>query len=187
MKQQAAPNPSLSRVRERAGGDAGISSRMRRARGTVPACRPERALQVRARALRSHSTDAERLLWQRLRDRRLEGFKFRRQHPVAGYIADFACLEARLIVELDGGQHFEPEAQVKDQGRTAVLQRAGFTVLRFDNRQMLQETDAVLAVVRDWLLVTHPHPNPLPRAGEGASDPNPPRPAGEGVQVQETP
>ena len=140
---QIAPHSSLSRLRERAG------------------------VRVHARDLRTASTDAERLLWHHLRDRRLAGFKFRRQHPVAPYIADFACLEAGLIVELDGGQHFEAEAMAADRRRTQTLEAAGFTVLRFDNRQLLQETEAVLASIGDWLLTRHPHPSPLPQAGEG--------------------
>ena len=144
----AAPLPSsLSRVRERAG--------------------------VRARELRTHSTDAERLLWQRLRDRRLAGYKFRRQHPVGAYFADFVCIEAGLVVELDGGQHFEVDAIAADQQRSSALARAGFAVLRFDNRQMLQETDAVLTHIRDGLLARHPHPSPLPQAGEGVKPRNP--------------
>ncbi len=140
---QKAPHSSLSRLRERAG------------------------VRVHARDLRTGSTDAERMLWYHLRDRRLAGFKFRRQHPVAPYIADFACLEAGLIVELDGGQHFEAETMAADQRRTKVLEAAGYTVLRFDNRQLLKETEAVLAAIRDRLLKVHPHPNPLPQAGEG--------------------
>jgi len=134
---------SLSRVRERAG--------------------------VRARELRRSSPDAERALWQRLRNRQLGGFKFRRQHPIGSYFADFACLEAQLIVELDGGQHFEPAALEADARRTEALSRHGFHVLRFDNRQALTETDAVLTHILHWLESHHPHPNPLPQAGEGAS------------------
>jgi very-short-patch-repair endonuclease len=123
---------------------------------------------VRARELRTNSTDAERLLWRHLRNRGLAGFKFRRQHPVASFVADFACIEARLVIELDGGQHFEPEAMEADARRTALLQRAGFDVLRFDDRQVLQESEAVLASIRQWLVSRHPHPSPLPQAGEGA-------------------
>ena len=90
---------------------------------------------MRARELRHGATDAEQHLWRRLRDRRLSGHNFRRQHPVGGFIADFACLEAKLIVEVDGGQHFEAEGEMKDQRRTASLECAGFAVLRFDNRK----------------------------------------------------
>ncbi|MCW5636719.1 MAG: endonuclease domain-containing protein [Rubrivivax sp.] len=142
---------------------------------------------MRARELRASSTDAERLLWRHLRNRHLAGHKFRRQHPIAGFIADFACLEAHLVIELDGGQHFEPDAVAADGRRTKALARAGFHVMRFDNRQMLAETGAVLASIEDWLAKHHPHPSPLPRAGEGVSHPHPgPLPhAGEGVEDKE--
>ena len=141
---RAGPQPdSLSRARERA--------------------------EVRARALRSNATEAERNLWQRLRNRQLGGWKFRRQHPVGPYVADFACVEAQLIVELDGGQHFEPEAQIADERRTEALRKLGFSVLRFDNRQALAETDAVLTAILQWLDLHHPHPSPLPPAGEGVN------------------
>ena len=132
-----------------------------------PLSRTRERPRVRARELRRSSPDAERLLWRHLRDHRLGGFKFRRQHPIGPFFADFACIEARLVVELDGSQHFEPEAVQADARRTQMLKANGFHVLRFDDRQMLTETDAVLSVIHDWLLTHHPHPNPLPRAGEG--------------------
>ena len=144
--QDAALPSSLSRLRERAGVRA----------------------EARARSLRAASTDAEQRLWHHLRNRRLDGLMFRRQHPIGAFVADFACLEAKLVVEVDGGQHFEPAAEAADLRRTAALQRAGFSVLRFDNRQVLTETDAVLVAIDDWLRGHHPHPCPLPRAGEGA-------------------
>ena len=124
---------------------------------------------MRARALRETSTDAERLLWKHLRDRRLDGYKFRRQHPIASYFADFACDEASLVVELDGGQHFEPEAAQADAKRTAALRSNGWQVLRFDNRQMLEQTESVLSVIHQWLRSNHSHPKPLPPAGEGVN------------------
>ena len=130
---------------------------------------PGRALQVRARELRQTSTDAERSIWRHLRNRQLDGWKFRRQLPVGQYFADFACIEAGLIVELDGAQHFEPEAADSDERRSAVLAKLGFTVLRFDDRQALTETEGVLAVIKQWPDLHHPHPNPLPHAGEGAN------------------
>jgi very-short-patch-repair endonuclease len=122
---------------------------------------------VRARELRRFSPDAERALWQRLRDRQLDGYKFRRQRPVGRYFADFACLEAQLIVELDGGQHFEPEAMQNDAHRTAELNALGFHVLRFNDREALTERDAVLTRILNWLHAHHPHPDPLPQAGGG--------------------
>ena len=124
---------------------------------------------MRARALREFSTDAERVLWSRLRDRRLAGYKFRRQHPVGAFFADFACVEAGLVVELDGGQHYEGPAEAADERRTSALAQHRFHVLRFSNRDLLIETDAVLTVIRDWLVGHHPHPSPLPQAGEGVN------------------
>ncbi len=129
--------------------------------------RERERVRVRARALRQSSPDAEKLLWRHLRDRRLGGFKFRRQYPVGTFFADFACVEARLIVELDGGQHFEPRAVAADARRTQVLAANGFRVLRFDDRQMLLEAAAVLTAIHGWLQSNHPHPDPLPPAGEG--------------------
>jgi len=134
---------SLSRLRERAG--------------------------VRVRALRNQATDAEQLLWLHLRNRQLGGFKFRRQHRISSFIADFACIEAGLVIELDGGQHFEPEGEVRDARRTSVMRESGFSVLRFDNRQVLTQTQAVLTAILVWLEPKHPHPNPHPQAGEGAT------------------
>ncbi|RMG34993.1 MAG: DUF559 domain-containing protein [Gammaproteobacteria bacterium] len=95
-----------------------------------------------ARAVRHNPTDAERHLWQRLRNRQLQGFKFRRQHPVGPYIVDFLCDQAKLVVELDGGQH---QAQTEyDQERTRFLERKGYRVVRFWNDQVFKETEAVL-------------------------------------------
>ncbi|MFZ2653228.1 MAG: endonuclease domain-containing protein [Burkholderiaceae bacterium] len=128
----------------------------------------ERA-RVRARELRRTSPDAEQKLWQRLRNRQLCGRKFRRQHPIDRYFADFACVEVGLIVELDGGQHCEPEAIRADDDRTAVLNAAGFQVLRFSDRDALAQTDAVMSSILNWLETYHPHPEPLPPAGEGVT------------------
>ncbi len=82
-----------------------------------------------ARNLRQLATDAEHRLWQRLRNRQVCGAKFRRQHPVPPYIVDFVCLEKKLVIEADGGQHIEQ--QTYDEKRTAFLQAQGFRVLRF--------------------------------------------------------
>ncbi|MBI2114345.1 MAG: endonuclease domain-containing protein [candidate division NC10 bacterium] len=103
----------------------------------------------RARALRSTPTEAERALWKHLRMRQIEGHKFRRQQPLGRYVVDFVCLEKKLIVELDGGQH--PEQVARDTERTAWLERQGFRVLRFWNHQVLNETDAVREAIREVL------------------------------------
>ena len=131
--------------------------------------RSRERVRVRARALRRASPDAERALWHRLRDRQIEGAKFRRQRPIGGYFADFACLESKLVIELDGGQHFAADAVEADARRTQALGKLGFTVLRFSDREALTETDAVVLVIHTWLVAhrTYPHPNPLPQAGEG--------------------
>ena len=105
----------------------------------------DRIAQTRAKALRKHSTDAERYLWTHLRQRQLEGFRFRRQVPVSSYIADFACIEAGLIIELDGGQH---QLQARyDEQRDAAIEICGFRVLRFWNNQVFEEMPAVLEVI----------------------------------------
>ena len=99
-------------------------------------------LLTRARELRKNSTDAEKHLWQKLRNRQLEGYKFKRQVPIGHYIVDFLCVSANLIVELDGGQHTEQQAY--DDKRTALLESKGFTVVRFWNDEVLQNIDSVL-------------------------------------------
>ena len=112
-----------------------------------------------ARKLRSGMTDAEIRLWQRLRGRHLAGCKFRRQHPLLDYVVDFVCLERRLIVEVDGGQHMASEG---DRVRDERLREAGFQVLRFWNNQVLQETDAVTTAIWTALQTASLNPIPLP-------------------------
>jgi very-short-patch-repair endonuclease len=120
MNSKAGASDSLSRLRERAG--------------------------VRARELRKNQTAAEILLWNRLRNRQLLGLKFRRQRPVGSYIADFACIEAGLVIELDGGQHVEQA--VYDSARMQAMKQLGFRTLRFWNHEVLNETEAVLEKIR---------------------------------------
>jgi very-short-patch-repair endonuclease len=112
-----------------------------------------------ARELRNASTEAERQLWFHLRNRRLGGYKFRRQVVVDGYIVDFLCLEAKLIIEADGGQHCINRFQ--DEVRSTHLERLGYRVVRFWNHEILFETEAVLSSILDELLRS-PHPNPSP-------------------------
>ena len=99
----------------------------------------------RARQLRRTSTDAERHLWRHLRRGNMAAYKFRRQFPIAGYIVDFACLPAMLVVEIDGGQHLA--AQDYDAVRTRRLEANGYRVLRFWNDEVLLQTEAVLEVI----------------------------------------
>ncbi len=128
---------------------------------------------TRARLLRRNQTDAERKMWMLLRDRRFEGVKFRRQAPIGPYIADFCCLDARLIIEKDGGQHASDSGTQIDAQRTAWLQQEGFRVLRFWNDEIFTNIEGVLTQIAaalgiDWTLET-PHPGPLPQ-GEREGD-----------------
>jgi very-short-patch-repair endonuclease len=104
-------------------------------------------------------TDAEIRLWQRLRGRQIAGCKFRRQHPFMDYVLDFVCLERRLVVEVDGGQHLD---NPRDQVRDRRLFEAGFDVLRFWNNQVLQEIDSVIEVILAALQKETPVPDPSP-------------------------
>ena len=113
-----------------------------------------------ARGLRRRMTDAERVLWRRLRSRRFEHWKFRRQHQISNYIVDVVCLAAGLIVELDGGQHLQNVTA--DAERTRELNQLGFRVLRFWNDDVLVRTDAVLEEILKALKRVPPHPGPLP-------------------------
>ena len=118
-----------------------------------------------ARRLRHDATDAEQLLWQRLRNRQLNGLKFRRQATVGPYVADFLCVEEKLIVEADGGQHSE----TADRRRTEFLESRGFRLLRFWNH-VLENIYGVLttiAAAAEKKERQNPSPNPLPHAGEG--------------------
>ena len=101
----------------------------------------------RARRLRSESTDAARRLWNRVRNRQL-GVKFRREYAIGPYFADFCSLEARLIIEVDGGQHDEPAQCRYDEERTRWLEDAGFKVIRFWDPDVLKETDSVIWQIR---------------------------------------
>jgi very-short-patch-repair endonuclease len=114
----------------------------------------------RARSLRGAQTDAEQALWHRLRNRRLDGWRFRRQHEIDLYIVDFVCADAALIVELDGGQH--GEQLIYDETRTRKLQEMGYRVLRFWNNDVLKNLDSVLEVIMEALASPTHHPNPLP-------------------------
>jgi very-short-patch-repair endonuclease len=93
------------------------------------------------RTLRKNLTEAERALWQELRGKQINNHKFRRQHIHENFILDFVCIEAKLIIEVDGDQHADHQQQ--DQKRTAQLEQAGFTVLRFWNNQVLNEIESV--------------------------------------------
>jgi very-short-patch-repair endonuclease len=120
--------------------------------------------------MRREQTDAERRMWSILRNGRLGGHKFRRQLPVCGYIVDFYCIESRVVVELDGGQHSEPSQKKYDDKRTCTLKEGGITVLRFWDHVVLKETDTVARAIYGCLQNSkEPSPQPSPGVpGEGA-------------------
>jgi very-short-patch-repair endonuclease len=118
------------------GGDAGTSS---------------------ARRLRQNRTDAERALWARLRRKQLNGARFRQQVPLGAYVVDFLCLEQRLIIEVDGGQH--ALATAEDEARTTWLEERGFRVMRFWNNDVLKNRDGVIdAILRALRAAVSPPP-----------------------------
>lgn len=110
---------------------------------------PPRLLRDRARDLRANQTDAERILWTRLRDRTLVGAKFRRQQPIGPFVADFCCMERGLVIEIDGGQHATDITA--DEQRTAFLPGEGYRVLRFWNNDVMKDIHAVLQVIQQAL------------------------------------
>jgi len=140
-----------------------------------------------ARRLRKTATNSENLIWQLLRKNQMLGYGFRRQHPLGNYILDFYCHQAKLVVELDGGQHDDPKQRAHDEKRTDYLATQGLTVLRFWNNEVLGNTEGVAQTIFDWL-----QENVLPSlfGGGGASmrtapstpSPTPP-PEGEGLKA----
>ena len=145
---------------------------------------PEDLLEF-ARELRQHSTDAEQKLWSALRDRRMAGAKFRRQHPVKPYILDFYCHELKLGIELDGGQHNTDKGRAHDEQRSRFLAEQNIQVLRFWNNDVFQQPEAVLQAIFNAVNGNLPSPlTPLP-AGEGNRIH--PLPVGEGATYQDIP
>jgi very-short-patch-repair endonuclease len=125
----------------------------------------------RARNLRRDSTDAERRLWEALRDRRLAGYRFRRQHPISNFIIDFACTRYCLAVEADGGQHAENPS---DDRRTAFLEEQDWQVLRFWNNDILGNTEGVIETILQTLqnaeTLTRSRAAPAPTLSRGAGE-----------------
>jgi adenine-specific DNA-methyltransferase len=125
-----------------------------------------------SRSLRRGMTDAEQLLWRHLRMRQMGGCKFRRQHPLGRYILDFVCLDAGLVIELDGGQH--AESAERDQDRTEWLEQQELRVLRFWNNDVLKDIESVKQVIWNALgkagAEPPSQPSPLKGEGEGCAD-----------------
>lgn len=123
-----------------------------------------------ARRLRKEMSDTEKKLWKHLRSRRFEGYKFRRQHPIGEYIADFCCVERRLVIEVDGGQHADEINVQKDCERTAYMGQRGYHVIRFWDNDVLNDTDTVMRQIFDWMDgAPSPHPSPS-KEGEGVKE-----------------
>jgi very-short-patch-repair endonuclease len=104
-----------------------------------------------ARELRLRTTEAEQKLWSLLRNRQLKGKKFRRQHAIANYVADFYCNESKLVIELDGNFHTVAETKEYDKSRTNLLNELGVTVLRFWNEEVIKDPDRVLVKISEHL------------------------------------
>ena len=162
------PSPQMGRGKEPCSGGRvrGVPSNDERGRA--------RELRDRAREMRANPTPAERRLWTMLRDRRMPAAKFRRQHVIAPYIVDFACLERWLIVEADGGQHADSRSDLK---RDSYLEHLGFRVLRFWNNEVLENASGVFEMIYTALHTPHPPTAaqwvpPSPRRGEGLGDLN---------------
>ncbi|MDP2828584.1 MAG: DUF559 domain-containing protein [Sulfuricellaceae bacterium] len=164
----SSPSPSGGGVGE------GVSSGKKEITPNPPL--PEKTKEF-ARTLRKSSTDVENLLWQLLRRNQLLGYGFRRQHPLGPYFLDFYCHQAKLAVELDGGQHAESGQQAHDERRSAYLAAQGVTVLRFWNNEVLENTEGVLQTVFDWL-----HGFSVSSSPELTPSPTPP-PEGEGLEA----
>ena len=125
------------------------------------------AIFKKAHFLRHPMTHSEKILWNQLKNRKLNGLKFRRQHPIRFYIADFYCHELRLVIEVDGGIHKKSEVKEHDENRTAELERLGITVLRFTNEQITNKLDEALKEIASYSLTLNRLSSPSP-SGEGA-------------------
>ncbi len=119
--------------------------RQRRIRGSSP------EVEAAAREMRRTPTDAESILWMQLRAGWMDGYRFRRQHAIGGFILDLYCAERKLAIELDGSHHDEAEQHVRDDERTAALQRAGIRVLRFRNEEVLNDLGDVVERIAEVL------------------------------------
>ncbi len=134
--------------------------------GEIKRSYPEKTLN-RAKSLRQNQTDAESLLWRYLRNKQLDGYKFRRQQPIGPYIIDFACLPEKLLIELDGGQHAEHE--VYDERRDRFLQSKGYRVLRFWNNEVFENCFDVLEHI--YQALTSPDHSPLEESANQERNP----------------
>jgi very-short-patch-repair endonuclease len=134
-----------------------------------PSWRGSKKLRGRAKALRQDMTDAERIVWHAVRAHRLSGAAFRRQAPIGAYVVDFVCHAAKLVIESDGGQHFEPGQMARDKRRCGYLAARSYRVLRFTNLEVIKNKSGVLETIAAAIgNAAFPLPDPPPQAGEGA-------------------
>ncbi len=134
-------------------------------------------MKSRARKLRREAPVPERILWKLLRNRRLNGLKFRRQQPVGPYVTDYFSEEARLVVELDGLSHLGQEQQ--DNARDAYLRAIGIEVVRVSNDEVLKDREAVVGIIQEAINRRMPSPHPSPN-GRGSAPSTRPSPVGRG-------
>ena len=106
----------------------------------------------KANELRRNQTEAERILWQHLRNKQMEGIRFRRQHPMSGYVGDFYAHEVKFVIETDGEYHEDPVQKFYDNDRTENLKLNGLTILRFSNEEVLNNIEEVLSQIRQAIL-----------------------------------
>jgi very-short-patch-repair endonuclease len=132
-----------------------------------------------AKELRQRQTEAEKVLWKALRNKRFSGVKFRRQHPIITFIADFYCHELKLVIEVDGGVHQLTSQAEYDEGRSAEIENLGILVIRFSNEEILRNLDSVLQKINKTIL-QRSSPSP---GGEGVGGVRYLSPGGEGVGV----
>ena len=111
----------------------------------------ENGTRKNAKRLRKNQTAAEHILWGALKGRQCAGMKFRRQHPIHYYVADFYCHEERLIIEVDGGIHFLSDVMEHDQNRTSELERLGIRIIRFSNKQVMDNLDEVIDRIKAFV------------------------------------
>jgi len=104
--------------------------------------------------LRRNMTNAEKMLWERLRNRQVDGFRFRRQHPIRDFVVDFFCYEAMLAIEVDGSVHLDLTQAEKDEERTYVLSQLGIRVIRVTNQEVESDIESVISVILSELQIT---------------------------------
>jgi very-short-patch-repair endonuclease len=127
----------------------------------VPAWQVSTKQRSRARGLRRDMTEAEKIIWNAIRAHRLHGASFRRQTPIGPFIVDFVCHSAMLIIEIDGGQHYEAESMKRDAQRDAYLASKGYRVLRFNNHDVMTNRQGMLETIAAAIM--HAPSPPLPR------------------------